>query len=111
VFSKFGYMRGTVVGDNWQGEFFLAGLEARRGSFNFTLSEDGMAYSGDFAEAVGYSFGMSGSKVSGVGSVPKDTDCFKSDAVLLTKDVQNTAPYSYTSNAIATNIARYTLLR
>lgn len=44
MFSRFGYMRGVVSGNQWEGEFFMAGLEARRGSFNFTLNDNGMSY-------------------------------------------------------------------
>jgi hypothetical protein len=108
VFSKFGYMRGPVEGDVWMGEFFMAGIEARHGTFNLTLGGGGGSYSGVFSEAVGYSYGMSGDKVSTGGYVPADTDCFKSDPALLTQEAINTtSPFSYTSNAIATNIARY----
>jgi hypothetical protein len=103
VFSKFGYLRGEVTGNEWQGEFFMAGIEARHGSFSFTLAADGMSYSGMFTESAGFSYSMGGDLVSSLGAVPKDTDCFKSDEYLLMKNV---APYSYTSNAIATNIAR-----
>ena len=44
VFSQFGYLRGEVVGNQWEGEFFMAGLEARRGSFNFSLDDSGASY-------------------------------------------------------------------
>ena len=104
MFSRLGYMRGDITGDVWNGEYYMAGLEARHGTFNFTLATDGLSYSGVFAESIGYSFGMSGNKTSIPGYVPKDTDCFKTDSTLLTED---TLFYNYTSNAVATNIARY----
>lgn len=40
VFSQFGYMRGEVMGNQWVGEFFMAGLESRHGTFNFTLDDE-----------------------------------------------------------------------
>jgi len=104
VVSMFGYLRGDISGDTWQGEYFMAGLEARHGTFSFTLASDGLSYSGSFTESVGFSYGMAGDKLSSVGVVPKDTDCFKTDDVLLMKSALNTE-YQYTSNALATNIA------
>lgn len=106
VFSRFGYMRGPVLGNTWMGDYFMAGLEARHGTFNFTLVNDGLAYTGDFSESVGHiSYGMSGIKLSAVGYLPANTDCFKSDDGLLTLEAAGNE-YSFTGNAVATNIAR-----
>lgn len=104
MLSKFGYLRGQIRGDEWTGNYYLAGIEARHGTFSLSLAGDGLSYSGLFSESVGYSYAMGGNKLSTV--VPKDTDCFKTDASLLTQSARLTL-YSYTSNAIATNIARY----
>lgn len=49
---------------------------------------------------------MGGNRVSEEGFVPEDTDCFRSDAVLLTKKALSGMPYNYTSNSISIKVGR-----
>ena len=101
VFSQFGYMRGEVVGNRWEGMFYMAGLEARHGSFNLSLASSDELFSGNFVDSAGFSFHMEGNKLSS--GVPKDTDCFKSDENLLTLEGSDSL-YTLTSKALALNI-------
>ena len=82
--SDVGYLRGTIDSSNvWSGNYYLAGVEAERGTFSLTLSGDLSSYSGTYAQAgstITYSV-TSASRSSS--ATPTDQACFKSDDSML----------------------------
>lgn len=81
LLSSLGYMRGEIVGDVWAGEYWLAGFEARMGTFRLALSAGGDEYSGYFTEKPGQNITASGSRTNA--SMPEDLECYRTDAEYL----------------------------
>ena len=79
--SKVGYMRGTIdSGTNvWTGNYFLAGIEGRRGTFSFSLSTD--TFTGTFTENSGAVETVTGTRTSS--TEPTDLECFRAEPELL----------------------------
>lgn len=91
TFSRLGYMRGEVSGDEFSGEFWLQGWESIQGTFSLVLS--GSSYSGSFTQQPGITYNISGSKISS--SEPSDLECQRSDDYLLTSTEYYSSTGSY----------------
>ncbi|RYH05813.1 hypothetical protein EON65_43730 [archaeon] len=83
LMSEVGYLRGTIVGNVWIGQYVLAGIEAIYGDFTLVLDSTGATYTGNYTQAgSNIVFSASGTQTSA--SVPSDLECFKVDDSLLT---------------------------
>ncbi|RYG63319.1 hypothetical protein EON64_16170 [archaeon] len=93
LLSSVGYLRGTIAGNVWTGQYVLAGVEAIKGDFTLVLDTSGATatYSGNYTQA-GSSivYSAAGSQTSS--STPSDLDCFRVDDSLLT----DTSTYDFT---------------
>ena len=77
-FSGFGYMIGTIDGsDVWTGDFYLPGFEARRDTFELTLS--GSTFSGSFTEAPGTMITYDITSTQSDTAAPSDLLCLRTD--------------------------------
>jgi hypothetical protein len=81
LFRQVGFMRGTIDSgtDQWTGNYYLSGLEARRGTFSLGISSGVM--SGTFTESNGAVETISETQSST--TEPTDLECFKVDTELL----------------------------
>jgi len=75
------YLRGTISGQIWTGNYYFAGMESKMGVFSFKLSSDGNSYTienfMDSSVKGSYGTDMSGTKLSS--TPPNEKDCFKTD--------------------------------
>lgn len=98
--SELGYMRGTIdASDVWTGNFYLQGLESRRGTFSLTLSQAASnTFAGVWTEkpSVLETFTSTGVQESTV--EPPNFKCFKADdSYLTTTDAHSFSGY-YTNS-------------
>jgi hypothetical protein len=77
LFSQVGYMRGTInVSTNvWTGNWYMAGVEGRRGTFSFSLAADTMT--GTFTESNGAQETIISARSSS--TEPSSLECFRAD--------------------------------
>lgn len=97
LFSDLGYMRGEVsASDVWTGAYYMAGEEARRGTFSLalTVGTPSSSFTGTFTENSGATYSVAETKVDS--SVPENIDCFRTDLDLVT----NADTFSFTGEWI-----------
>jgi hypothetical protein len=85
VFSKLGYMRGAIdVNDVWVGIYYLAGFEARTGTFSLSLTTGTPStFTGVFNLAPGNTMSYDVSSAQTSAGTPSDVECMKTDNSLL----------------------------
>jgi len=104
VISNVGFLIGNVEGNVWQGEYTLAGIESRAGSF--FLIRDSSGYSGNFTD---FSVGSTRSALLAVGVktsdvTPDDAACFRIDDEVLHGNVVPSFRGSWTGAVSVWNI-------
>eukprot|EP01031_Cornospumella_fuschlensis_P026287 gene26287-31754_t len=107
VMSSVGYLRGTIAGNVWTGQYVLAGAEAINGDFVLVLDPTTSTYSGNYTQA-GSSIVATATGTQTSASTPSDLECFKVDDDLLTQTtffdmtgvygVASTPNYMYSSD-------------
>lgn len=92
LFSQVGYMRGTIdpSTNDWTGNWYMAGIEGRRGAFSFSLSAGAMT--GTFTESNGAQETVTSTRSSS--TEPSPLECFRADPEYL----DTTSSFSYAGN-------------
>jgi hypothetical protein len=86
AFSKLGYMRGVInqTTDVWAGSYYLAGFEARTGTFSLSLTAGTPStFTGAFTVAPGDMMSYDASSTQSSTGTPSDVECLKTDDYLL----------------------------
>ena len=102
LFSKVGYMRGVIdaTTDVWTGNWYMSGIESRRGTFSYTLPTT-TSYSGTRTETNGEMETLTGNKFA-TGS-PTDLECFKAEPQILS----GTESFTFAGDWLVGNVDRY----
>lgn len=124
VISNIGIVRGTISGNVFTGEFYLAGQEAKRGTFSLTLNADvSTGYTGTFSEEpnpAAITIAVTGSRVTN--TAPSEVECMKVDNSMLTRTAYtditgvwyrsgNSNPYYYAVDSTAkTEVSSYSYI-
>lgn len=102
MFSNIGYMRGSITEDNmWTGQYWMAGIESRRGQFQLMLNSSKESFDGIFTDSTGYNFKMNGYRQSGPDVSPSDIDCFRTSDDLL---IDTSVPFNFSGTVYAVNV-------
>jgi hypothetical protein len=101
LFSEVGYMRGTIDPSNneWTGNWYMAGIESRRGTFVFSLSSNTMT--GTFTEPNGAQETVTSTRSSS--TEPSPLQCFRADPEFL----DGTGSFSFAGDWLVGSVDRY----
>lgn len=84
LMSSVGYLRGTIVGNVWTGQYVVSGVEAINGNFVLVIDPTTSTYMGNYTQA-GSTIVADASGTQTSASTPTDLECFKADDDLLTQ--------------------------
>jgi hypothetical protein len=101
LFSQVGYMRGTIDSstNEWTGNWYMAGVEGRRGMFSFSLASDIMT--GTFTESNGAQETLTSARSSTI--EPSSLECFRTDPEYL----ELTRSFSFSGDWWVGSVDRY----